>query len=329
MAIRYRLMQSRDIPECTAIIARHPVLGPRYGEAIGDLGSIWSSLLAADGCVSAVFEECQGEKSTLLGGGSSLFVKEEFVATLKAAPHFWIGPEVIRRIQAGNSPVLSDKSVRDANASCGLVSAVWHTGVLPESLACAEVGNTVQSAFMEMHRGYKLKEVLAQGESLEHLRGARAIGLSLWKSRESKYGSIDRAQPRELLERPHVLGISRELALNLVGYWGALSFLYQAPRFGFSRGEQKLLSCGLLGGTDHEIAEELGVSIDAVRKTWRTIYGRVTAVAPDLLPSSTVFQGEHAERGKGKKQRLLAYIHAHPQELRPTSRSLLKTFSAS
>ncbi len=60
----------------------------------------------------------------------------------------------------------------------------------------------------------------------------------------------------------------------------------------------------------------LGVSLSAVKKTWRTIYGRVTAKSPGLIPDQ-VPEELSSERGKEKKQRLLAYLREHPEELRP------------
>jgi DNA-binding CsgD family transcriptional regulator len=95
--------------------------------------------------------------------------------------------------------------------------------------------------------------------------------------------------------------VSRQLLANLVGYWAAATFVYQPPRFGFSRSEQRLLSCGLLGGTDNEIANELGISLDVVKKTWRNIYDRVAAVEPGLFPNSSSHDSERAARGKAKK----------------------------
>jgi DNA-binding CsgD family transcriptional regulator len=114
------------------------------------------------------------------------------------------------------------------------------------------------------------------------------------------------------------------LAFKRGGSWGASAFLYSSPRFGFSRSEQRLLSCGLDGGTDEEIADKLGISLVAVRKRWRAIYERAREIAPELVPNLASENGRSGERGKSKKQRLLAYVRDHPEELRPVSRKLLR-----
>jgi DNA-binding CsgD family transcriptional regulator len=261
----------------------------------------------------------------VLGGGINVFVTDEFADELKTSPHFWIGPEIVCRVQAGRSPVLDDKRLRDKNACGGLIAAVWHTGILPEVLARGEVGNTVHTAFDALHRGYQLREVLVQGDSEVHVEGVRTIGLRLWNGAKARYEAFDKVRPEHLLQKAHVLGFTRDLAATLPGCWAGTAFLYQPPRFAFRRSEQHLLSCGLLGGTDREIAEELGISLDTVRKTWRAIYDRVAAVEPRLVATSAAQGSEYKARGKAKKQRLLAYINNHPEELRPVSRKLLQS----
>jgi hypothetical protein len=82
------------------------------------------------------------------------------------------------------------------------------------------------------------------------------------------------------------------------------------------------------GGTDKELADELGISLSAVKKTWRMIYDRVAACQPELIPSNSQADAWTQDRGKQKKQRLLAYLREHPEELRPVSRKLLQQAAA-
>lgn len=119
-------------------------------------------------------------------------------------------------------------------------------------------------------------------------------------------------------------GVDMELASKSPGAWAALPFLYQSPRFGFSRGEQRLITCAMAGTTDEEIAQTLRISVAAVRKTWRGIYDRVGALSPELIGKASPGNGQSAERGKEKKHHLLAYLRQHPEELRPISRKLLR-----
>jgi hypothetical protein len=325
MSIRYRPMEPRDAPACAAIVARHPVLGPRYGKDIQYLVPAWHRLLESDSFVAALFEEQRGSQNTILGVGMDVFVTDEFLQELKSSP-FWLGPELAVRIAKGRSPLLSDKQLRDANTSGGLSTATWQTGVLPEAVGRAEINLTIMTAFVDLHRGFQLKEVVAQAETLKHLEACQTIGTFLWNTAAGSYQGYNGVAPEQLLREPHVIGLTRDLAARLGGSWAASTFLYQPPRFGFSRGEQRLLSCGLEGGTDEEIADKLGISLVAVRKRWRAIYDRVGEIAPELAPILVSEDGGTGERGKAKKQRLLAYAREHPEELRPISRKLLPQF---
>jgi len=118
--------------------------------------------------------------------------------------------------------------------------------------------------------------------------------------------------------------MSRNLALRIGGSWLGSLFLYAAPQFCFNRSEQRQLTLALDGGTDDELSDELGISLFAVKKTWGVIYNRVAASQPELIPSNEQADALIQDRGKQKKQRLLAYLRKHPEELRPVSRKLLR-----
>jgi len=95
-------------------------------------------------------------------------------------------------------------------------------------------------------------------------------------------------------------------------------FLYQAPRCGFRPSEQRVLLAALRGGTDKELADDLGISLATVKKHWLSIYSRVSTHLPALLPNrgATVEEGS---RGREKKQHIIEYVREHPEELRPAS----------
>lgn len=81
--------------------------------------------------------------------------------------------------------------------------------------------------------------------------------------------------------------------------------------------EQRLLLAALRGGTNEELAADLGVSLSAVKKTWILIYERSSAYVHGF--SSEREPDGTTERVKEKKQRLLSYLREHPEELRPAS----------
>jgi hypothetical protein len=323
-------MQLSDVRECVEIVAAHPIVGPRYGSAIAELRAAWSRLLEGDGlCSAAVFEESSGRQLRVLGVAVSVFVSDEFLREVKTPPCFWIGPELARRLARGNSPLLSSKQVREANSRDGLNLFVWQATVREQDMQRVEVWDAFMKAGVEEHRGYRLKEVLvAQAESIEHLLGLRHTGGFFWDGAKECYGDLPDRDVVDLMREPHVAGITRELALSrplesITSLIGSL-FHYQPPQFGFSSGEQRLMLAALPGGTDEELSNDLGISLSAVKKTWRSVYSRVAACLPDLIPDNSHPDAENSRRGKDKKQRLISYLREHPEELRPVSRKLLR-----
>jgi hypothetical protein len=236
-----------------------------------------------------------------------------------------MSPEIARRVARGDhSPLLSQREIQEANSHGGLNLAVWHACVRVEDNQRTEVWTELMTAFLDHHRGFLLKELLVQGESPEHLMGLQNSGGHLFKREEGRYGSLDGKDLRELALEAHIMGLTREMALQRLGSWVGSLFLYEPPLFGFNVSEQRLLISALAGGTDEELSDDLGISLSAVKKTWRSIYDRVAVCVPELIPNNSQQDGEASKRGRDKKQRLISYLREHPQELRPVSRKLLQ-----
>jgi len=60
------------------------------------------------------------------------------------------------------------------------------------------------------------------------------------------------------------------------------------------------------------------ISLSAVKKTWLSIYDRVSGRLPGFS-SNRDSMGRTTERGREEKQRLLNHIRDHPEGLRPAS----------
>jgi hypothetical protein len=324
VSLRYRPAQPKDISKCVGVLAAHPILGPRYSEILADLPKILPSLLGLEAFHITVFEEASGHSCRILGGGTGCFVSEEFLRQIKTPPFFWGAPEIVRRLKQGTSPILSDKDVREGNSQGGLSLYVWHTGLSLEDLRRPEVMNIVVSAFIEVYRGYRLKELLEQAETWEQFCGMRAAGGHFVKPTDGQYAEYFDAIKADVVERPLMVGLTRELVQGYTGAsWASTLFNYQPPRFGFARSEQRLLVAALRGSTDQKLSDELSISLSAVKKTWRIIYERVATNAPELISINSTGDYGSSERGREKKQPLIAYLREHPEELRPISRKLL------
>jgi len=318
-------MRPDDVRGCVEIVASVSSARRIYGDAIRDLPDAWLRLLEFEAKEAVVFEEVVGASAAICAIGVSVFVNDEFVRELKARP-FWFAPELARQLKRGHSPLLFDRELRQANSRGGLTALVWEGRITPGFEENAEVHRKLANIFLETHRGFLWKEVIChQIETAERLNWSPRIGGLLWDPIAGGYTDRLGENPEEFLSHPHVFGLTREIEIaRPAGSWVGGLFEYQPPRFGFSRSEQHLLLAALNGGTDQELSRELDISPETVKKAWCRIYARVSACLTELIPSNFAAENGTSERGKEKKQRLLAYLRDHPEELRPASRKLLQ-----
>jgi len=196
---------------------------------------------------------------------------------------------------------------------------IWEGAVHIRDMHRVEVWNSFLGTFIELHRGFLLNEIVGNGFTEETLAAVKRAGYMFVSKVDGQYTDTIDKPPHELILEPHLIGLTRQLAPGRAGTWASSLFIYEAPRFGFSPSEQRLLLTALLGGTDEEIADELGISLSAVKKAWHSIYEHVTARDPELAPPTPPSDLGVSERGKMKKQRLIAYLHDHPEEFRPAA----------
>jgi hypothetical protein len=321
MEVSYRPMRPRDVRKCVEHVATHPILGGRYGNLIEYLPSVLSHLLSQELTTAIVYEEVLGSARRLIGASLRAFVSDNLICEVKNKRNFWIGPEVLKRIGIGKSPLLSDAEIRSANSTGGLNLLAWQNSARPEDLRKAEVTTAAIVAFEEYYRGFNLKELMVQADCLEHMQVTRNAGLLYFDRVQRRYGNFPGVCADNFADEPRNLGMTRDLALTCGGSWLGSLFLYPAPHFGFSRSEQRLLMSALAdGGTDQSLSDALGISVFTVKQTWRKIYHRVAPFLPDLV---SIEPRSAQSRGKQKRQLLLAYVRKHPEELRLVSRSLL------
>src|SRR6516164_9723403 len=117
MAFCHRPMQVKDVREAARTTAAHPILAARYGPRLAGLERVWMGLLRLDATVCSVFEERRRAGVLMMGAGFATFVSEGFVREMKSPPPRWIGREVMDRTLQGQSPVLSNGKLREANST--------------------------------------------------------------------------------------------------------------------------------------------------------------------------------------------------------------------
>jgi hypothetical protein len=98
-------------------------------------------------------------------------------------------------------------------------------------------------------------------------------------------------------------------------------YRYRAPVLRLRPAEQKLLAAALSGKTDAELSAELGLSIEAIKKRWLSVFERVDQFKPEILSQA---EADNDARGPQKRHRVVAYVRSHPEELRPYSRDTKK-----
>jgi hypothetical protein len=265
----------------------HPVIGPRYGALIKRLPEAWLGLLECEARIAVVYAE-EGSHAPICLFGIGAMVRDDFLREMKTPPHFWSGPELTRRIMRGESPVLNCKELREVNSSAGLNLVCLENCFRREYEANGEVQRSMMSGFIQSTRGYLWKEVIsAQSWSPEHLDFILKTGGYLWDTLAGGYTTDLRKDASEIVNEPHVLGITRDLELKRPASWGAswvgALFDYHPPMLGFNRSEQRLLVCALPGETDEQIAENLDISLSAVKKMWVAIYRRVEDGLPEMI----------------------------------------------
>jgi hypothetical protein len=203
----------------------------------------------------------------------------------------------------------------------GLNAVTWIWGIGPEDVHRLDVRKHAMEAFYLEMQGFRLRELLGQGTVIEEVESAIRSGAYLLGPEGFPIDTPDRTMA-EIVGEPHVFCMTKDLMNRDFGSWTSALFVHQEPGIGFSPGEQRLLEEALHGWTDEELAKELEISLSAVKKAWRSVYDRVDRCSVGILPASCD-ESENGDRGKGKKQRLLAYIREHPEELRPNSIKLL------
>jgi hypothetical protein len=326
--VRYRPMQPKDVPECVEIIAKHPVISARYGNAIADLPAVWLCLLSCEAADAWVFQAEEGERAPICFVGVGLIVNDDFVRELKTPPHFWIGPELTNRILRGDSPLLSEKQLREANSRGGLNLIVWEGCAHKDFESDPELYRCAMEAFVQVHRGYLWKEVIGvPAESAERLHWNMKTGGLLWDSAAERYVDSLNGEAEEIVSRPHIVGVRRKELLEQpwlgAASWVGRLFDYHPPLLGFNRSERRVLASALTGATDEHLSQTLETSIPAIKKTWASVYRRVADHMPGLVPDAFQSDAGGAPRGREKRRELLAYLREHPEELRPVARKLL------
>jgi DNA-binding NarL/FixJ family response regulator len=309
--MRFRLVEPRDFPTCRSLL--NPAL--RLSHRVLDrLPTLWRAL-AVFGTFSVVEDPVKPHPDSIRGFGASVFVSDQFVETFLAAGRNYLDAALYEAVMDGPSPLLSEAQVADANSGAGLNLVVLSYGLRdhdvldPSTQRVMQLGTT---AFYTLHAGFTIKTILSEVFHDAAAQYMKAGGFHLQETaRTSAAAGGDGAEP-------FLFALRREWVQRGVIDPLASLFYPMAPHIGFSRAEQRVLVHALLNRSDAEVADELGLSVDGVKKTWRRIYDRASRLLPYLFADDR--KSSEAGRSKEKRRHVLDHLRAHPEELRPTSR---------
>jgi hypothetical protein len=268
---------------------------------------VWKALLDNPSFQATVIEsEAPIAGHKIVGCGMGVFVAEAFADKEIGDPRTGLNSRIIASVASGDPVLLSRAEIGAGNAGNGVdfvnMYGTWREGILnPDQLA--EVHALLGTSFIEHFAGYRFNRVLKETIGASGIALARATGtyrlLAEFPGAESALAVV-----------------SRESALAAPYSVATALYRYQPPVLRLRPVEQHLLSAALSGKTDAELSTDLGLSVEATKKRWLSIFARVDQFKPEIL-SQAYADGDG--RGPQKRHRVLAHIRTHPEELRPFS----------
>jgi hypothetical protein len=299
-----------DLARCQALLRGHCAYD---AQTLESLPAVWRTLFDDAAIRVAVVEDrSRPHGSTVLAFGASVFVTDPCMARERVGAEPYVTARVVQAELRGRSPILRPAAVGLAQARDGLNVLTLHYAEAREPLSSEErhhVRLAMFEAFMASHKGYRVKELL---QELWDDEIPSPYILGGWGPVRSDYAAFA-ASRNSSAPRPYLLGLTRREIDTVPGWTAAPIFVWTPPRFGFSAGEQALLTAALDGETDRDLCRALGVALPTVKSRWRKIYERVGMVDPDLFPQR---QDANGHRGDEKRRRLMDYLRHHPKELR-------------
>jgi DNA-binding CsgD family transcriptional regulator len=268
---------------------------------------VWKSLLDHPSFQANVIESDRpiaGHK--ILACGMGVFVTTAYADRELKNPRPGLNSRIIAGIASGEAVVLSRNQIGVGNAGEGIdfvnMYGTWRDGIM-NSRQLAEVQALLGSSFVEHFAGYRFKRVLKEAIGHSMIALARATGT---------YQVV-----AEFPESESALAVATPESVSAAPYSVAAAlYRYQPPVLRLRPAEQRLLAAALVGKTDAELSADLGLSIEAIKKRWMSIFERVEQFRREILSPS----GEDSDgRGPQKRHRVVAYIRTHPEELRPFS----------
>ncbi len=307
----WRKTHTRDLAACLQL---HP---SKIGsELVGHARATkaWQALLEMTHATrSALVEMHDAGRVEIVGFGLATFVKKDFAENEAQNPQPGINARIIASIVEGKPVIATYQEIRDANTRGELEQVIldisWKEGHLTPPQV-NQVRVILGQGYLHLHEGYRFSRVLfelADQRDFRHIKDQQDVKIL------DRFENFRRKNPNTAWNPDRALTYVTIATMDNVHSIAAGLFRHHVtPQFDFARGEQELLELALEGADDGAIAKSLFVTLAAIKRRWSSIFDRVASLDPELSP--TVASGT---RGAQKRQRILAYIRSHPEELRP------------
>ena len=297
----WRAITEVDLGPCMDVQPAHlggEIVGPEIARRV------WARLVRDPFFTAIAFESdppIQGHR--VIGFGASAFVTGAFMDAELAHPCPNINSRIIASVHAGQSVLLNYTQIARANADVELdvviLSGSWRDTILSPSQT-AEVQILLPTTFATLHAGYRIRRIAWETISEPETRFARSSGV---------YQAIASFSPKGSL-----LNLTTpSTSLTVAGSVGNVVFRNSQPLLRLSQSEQQLLIAAHTGGTDADLASKLGLRVPAVKARWRSVFARIAEIKPELVNDIDGRKG----RGLQKRNRIVAYVRDHPEDLRP------------
>jgi hypothetical protein len=304
-----RVLRKADLREC--LLLQPARLG---AERIGLKRAMraWTTLLGdGEACIASLVE--RASSGEIVGFGLATFVSSSFADAVRANPQPGLNARIIESIDAGKSVVPSYRYLQTANASATLDHVVMYSSEKLSSLSSNELGlirNYMARAYFDSFVGYQLRRMLYEivdEYEFEKLKGYRGIRIV------KQFGERNSSTLPAWTGNRALCEATADSFSDDPASVAARPFIERtAPLLDFTPSQKKLLSAALRGAENAALASELCRTPAAVKRTWSGIFEKCSRHHPTLLPVT-----EGSLRGQQKRHKLMAYIRAHPEELRP------------
>ena len=255
-------------------------------------------LLRAELIQLAYIESLPDREPRLLGGIS--FIDPACVDEARARG-LTLPNTVFGAALEGRKPFLSPKEVGKQNSRGELHLMNFFGNFGNIDLSQSEMANFYEvsnQGYHFFHFGYAFRALWMEVLAAHHLQELENQGMK-----------IERRLALATGETATLLCMTREWAKANPYFRRSGYFFPPSPRFGFSRGEQRLLEFSMLDVPDDRVATSLHLSVDAIKKRWRSIHAKVDSTDPGLLSK--------ASSGADRRKALLSYLRMHLEEIRP------------